>query len=164
MYALNGTLPTSSTSSATVAISTPTATGLPSGWAYYGCYVDGVNGRILDYQQADSTTNTIASCVEQCISLGYTIAGVEYSVQCFCDDYIENGGVLATDQSDCNDPCSGNTAEMCGGGNRISMYSHGTPSVLLPPATQTSDLPTNWTYSGCLQLVHSIMYSSDNLN
>jgi hypothetical protein len=130
-------------------------TSFPSGWAYQGCWVDGVNGRILDYQQPDNQALTLQSCVDTCTGLGYTIAGAEWSIQCFCDDYIENGGVLATAQTDCDMPCGGNSAEICGAGNRMSIYSIGSPKVLEPPAVQTTDLPTDWVYSGCLQSVYT---------
>lgn len=146
-----GTVATT-TSSSSVSISSSAATGLPTGWAYYGCYVDGVNGRILQNQQPDNTAgNTIESCVALCAGQGYTIAGTEYSVQCFCGNAIYNGGVLATQQSDCNDACSGNSKEMCGGGGRMSLYSLGTPVAFQAPGPQYSGLPAGWFYKGCLQ-------------
>jgi hypothetical protein len=174
MYQLNGTLYTSSsvtaasTTSATttgtgissttssVSISTPTTTGLPAGWSYQGCYVDGLNGRILNDQLADSTTNSVESCVQQCVALGYTIAGMEYSVQCFCSNDIYNGGALAANQGDCNMACGGNPAEICGAGNRLSLYSIGTPQIYQPPGPQKTGLPPNWAYQGCLQSVYSL--------
>lgn len=165
VYVLNGTVTSSSTSvtsgtptstistsaSVSVSISTPSATGFPAGWTYQGCWLDGVNGRILSYQQPDDQQNTLQSCVATCAAAGYTIAGTEYGVQCFCDNFVYNGGSLATSQSDCNVACPGNTAENCGAGNRLSMYSKGTPQVYSAPAAQTSGLPTGWSYQGCLQ-------------
>ncbi|MCJ1410361.1 hypothetical protein MMC19_004446 [Ptychographa xylographoides] len=126
------------------------ATGLPTGWTYAGCYVDGANGRIMANQQPDSQTNTVESCVATCAAAGYTISGTEFSSQCFCGNNIQNGGVLASADSQCNTACSGNSAEMCGGGNRVSVYSKGPVQVLLPPAVQTGGLPGSWQYKGCL--------------
>lgn len=40
---------------------------------------------------------------------------------------------------------------MCGAGNRLSLYSIGTPKIYQPPAAQKTDLPANWVYKGCLQ-------------
>lgn len=142
---------TTTTSSASVSVSTPAQTGFPTGWTYQGCYVDGANGRILSNQQPDNQDLTQQSCVETCANAGYTIAGMEYSVQCFCDNDIYNGGVLAADQSDCDDACSGDSSEICGGGSRMTLYSKGTPQVYQPPAAQTTGLPVNWAYKGCLQ-------------
>ena len=158
-----GTVSTSSTtSSASVSIGSSAATGLPTGWAYYGCYVDGVNGRILQNQQPDNTAgNTIESCVALCAGQGYSIAGTEYSVQCFCGNAIYNGGALAAQQSDCNSACSGNSNEMCGAGGRLSVYSMGTPIAFQPPGPQVSGLPTGWFYQGCLQ---DNTLSNENVN
>ena len=146
------TTATGSSTSVSVSVTTPSATGFPTGWTYQGCYVDGLTGRDLEaYQAPDSQTLTQQSCVALCASKGYTIAGMEYSVQCFCDNALYNGAALATNQADCSDACSGNSAEMCGGGNRLTLYSLGTPTVYEPPAAQQSGLPAGWAYQGCLQ-------------
>lgn len=139
------------TSTSSVSISTPTQTGFPTGWIYQGCWVDGLDGRILNNQQPDNQALTQQSCVETCATAGYTIAGMEYSVQCFCGDAIYNGGALAANQGDCDMACSGDSAEVCGAGNRLTIYSMGTPVAYQPPAVQTTGLPANWVYKGCLQ-------------
>lgn len=162
VYVLNGTITSttssappntgSTTATASVSVSTnPAATGFPTGWSYYGCYVDGTNGRILQNQLADNQANTLQVCVSACAAAGYTIAGAEYGVQCFCGDAIYNGGILATTQSDCNIACPGNSLEDCGAGNRMSIYSIGTPEAYQAPAAQQTGLPTGWVYNGCLQ-------------
>jgi hypothetical protein len=161
LYLKNGSVVTSASTSASktstsvssskVSVSTPSATGFPAGWTFQGCYVDGVSGRILENQQPDNQALTQQSCVEACANAGYTIAGMEYSVQCFCDNDIYNGGALAADQSDCDDTCSGDSSEICGGGDRMTIYSKGTPQIYAAPAAQTSGLPANWKYEGCLQ-------------
>lgn len=69
-----GTSSTSKTSTSTA----PTTSS--TGWVYQGCYVDGLNGRDMSFQQPDSQTNTVESCINTCAGLGYTIAGMEYSV------------------------------------------------------------------------------------
>jgi hypothetical protein len=55
-----------------------TTLGLPSGWAYKGCYIDGANGRIFNTQQPDLSNLTMESCVSTCSGLGYSVAGMEY--------------------------------------------------------------------------------------
>lgn len=134
--------------SATSTASTGTATGLPSGWTYAGCYIDNANGRIITHQQPDSATLTVESCVSTCAALGYTVAGLEYASQCYCDSHISNGGVLTT-ASDCNQACSGSAAEICGAGNRISVYNTGTLTSDGVATAQTTDLPGSWAYQGC---------------
>ena len=43
---------------------------------------DNANGRIFPKQFDDNPTLTTAGCVAACSGLGYTIAGIEWSVQC----------------------------------------------------------------------------------
>jgi len=138
VYQLNVTSTNSATSPT---ISVIAVTGLPSDWAYSGCWVEGAEGRILNEQQPDSQNLTIQSCVETCVSLNYTIAGLEYSAQCFCDDFIENGGALAISQELCSMECTGNSAQICGGPDLLSIFSLGTPKEAQSPSFQTRDVP-----------------------
>lgn len=137
---------TSLTSSST----SPVSTSLPTGWSYKGCWLDEVYGRILGYPQPEVATMTIESCVAVCKTAGYSVAGMQYHTQCYCGNEIINAGTTAP-ESDCNTPCGGNSAEMCGGGNRFSIYSNlTTVPVRALPKPQNTSLPGNWTYQGCL--------------
>lgn len=144
---------TASSASKTSAVSTTsasaTASGLPSGWAYKGCYIDNAHGRVMPFQLPDNSSLTVESCVQSCYGQGYSVAGMEYSTQCFCGNAIYSGGTLASSDTDCNMPCGGNAKEMCGAGNRLSVYSNGTITTYQPAVAQTSDLPGSWTYDGC---------------
>ncbi len=125
---------------------------LPSGWASDGCYADNVSGRILTYQDPDSKTLTVESCIAICSGKGYVVAGMEYSVECFCGNAIVNGGKPATAPTECNTACGGNSAEQCGGGNRMNIYSTGGPLQSRgPPGPQKTKLPGSWTYQGCIR-------------
>lgn len=152
----SGTLGTTVTSTTTTSATT-SATGLPSGWAYRGCYEDNIGGlRSMLVQENDNSTMTVESCIGQCLSLGYTVAGMEYSDQCFCDDYVRNNASLASSDSQCAMTCAGNVNEICGGPNLLSVYSNATITVLPPPSVQTTNLPGSWVYKGCLQYVHTL--------
>jgi WSC domain len=149
LYSGNGTLPTSASSSATATSSgIPGPTGLPSGWVSAGCWVDEVYGRIVQYQEPDDPTMTVESCVNTCADGNYTVAGVEFGVQCFCGYEIINAGTSASNQGDCSQACGGNSAEFCGGGNRMNIYHTGNLTVLGVPVPQTGGLD-GWTYRGC---------------
>jgi hypothetical protein len=114
-----------------------------NGFTYQGCYIDGANGRILNHQLNDNNQLTQESCIASCSNLGYTMAGMEWSVQCFCDNAVYNGGVLAANQGDCNSACGGNVGKICGGGGRISLFSVGTPKAYVPPGIHKTGLPGN---------------------
>ena len=44
----------------------------------------------------------------------------------------------------------GNSAEKCGAGNRMSVYSNDTLTVYPVPSVQKTGLPGSWEYVGCL--------------
>ncbi|KAH7906672.1 copper radical oxidase-like protein [Hygrophoropsis aurantiaca] len=127
----------------------PVSSGLPSSWTYGACYVDNANGRALG-NEYDNNSVTVESCIAHCVSSNYTLAAIEYSTQCFCGDYLTNGAAKAP-EADCNMACGGNANEACGGPNRLSVYtSTGNVTVLPIPTTQTTSLPGEWAYKGCL--------------
>ncbi|RAL65885.1 hypothetical protein DID88_005548 [Monilinia fructigena] len=146
VYQLNATL----SSAAPTSNASSTVTDLPNGWIYSGCWIDGAEGRVLFNQQPDNQNLTVESCVVTCSGLNYNVAGIEYSSECFCGNYIENGGALAPSPADCDMPCSGNGNETCGAGNRLSIYSFGTVRIAPPASVQKRDLPGDWNYHGCL--------------
>lgn len=57
----------------------------PPGWTSYGCYQDG-NPRTLSHTDGSIqfSNMTVALCTSACGSNGYTLAGVEYSGECYC--------------------------------------------------------------------------------
>ncbi|KAG7293052.1 hypothetical protein NEMBOFW57_003098 [Staphylotrichum longicolle] len=151
VYARDGTAPPSSVSSATptapaTSSAAPVPTGLPAGWTYQGCWIEGKQGRALPYQVPDSQANSPSTCANACLAAGYSISGTEYGVQCFCGNAIYNGGVK-TVESDCSVACPGAPTQKCGAGDRLSIVSNGTPQSYAPPAP----IPTvgDWKYVGC---------------
>ncbi|KAJ8597264.1 copper radical oxidase-like protein [Rhizopogon salebrosus TDB-379] len=123
--------------------------GLQGNWTYEGCYVDNVNGRIMG-NELDSTSTTVESCIANCASQNFTIAGIEYSTQCFCGDYLMAGATVGLESS-CNMACGGNATEACGGPNRVSVYSSDGNITIIPvPVIKNSSLPGQWSYQGCL--------------
>ena len=111
-----------------------------NGWYDQGCYTDNVGGRTLRYGKAvtgGAQNMTVENCVTSCKKAGYTIAGVEYAGECFCDNTVSNGGGPAPDGSTgCNMQCNGNQDQTCGGPNRLNVYAFN--STGLPTATKTS--------------------------
>ncbi|WVQ93270.1 hypothetical protein IAU59_000336 [Kwoniella sp. CBS 9459] len=108
------------------------AINLPTGWTYQGCIAEGSVGRALNFTATNylaKGSNTGEVCARQCAILGYSIAGTEYSEQCYCGNSFTNGAsgniidTLTDGTGQCNYPCPANTAQMCGGANRLSIYS-----------------------------------------
>jgi len=63
---------------------------------------------------------TIENCMDLCLLSGYHYAGLQYYDQCYCGDDFDTYGQV--DDESCSDPCSGNSAQMCGGDWLNSVY------------------------------------------
>ncbi|KAK7969552.1 WSC domain-containing protein [Apiospora saccharicola] len=109
--------------------------GVP-GWKSMGCYAEGTNGRTLTYQANTGNSNSALTCTAACGAAGYTLAGTEYSGQCFCGNSFQNGGAPAT--SGCSMLCSGNQTEICGGPDRLNVYSSSGNAMPSGTATKTT--------------------------
>jgi hypothetical protein len=109
-------------------------------YTYAGCYSDAVNSRTLStqYKGVAASSNTVESCIAGCASAGYSIAGLEYSQECWCDNSLTYGAGVQAD-ADCSYACTGNASETCGGSNRLSVYSNLTalPTDSAPAASQS---------------------------
>ncbi|TVY57397.1 WSC domain-containing protein [Lachnellula cervina] len=109
------------------------------GFAYVGCGSDpGGQPRTLQGDQVNNATGmTVEYCVDYCVSKGFSVAGVEFSSQCFCDNSIPaDRAPISSLVGNCALPCSGNSKEICGGASLISLYKkcQGSPcaNVVLP--------------------------------
>ncbi|KAJ2932171.1 hypothetical protein H1R20_g4934, partial [Candolleomyces eurysporus] len=145
------------------------ATDLPTPWTYGGCWVDNAFGRIAPVEKGGRPDQTVATCIAQCAADGYTLAGIEYANECFCGNTLVRGAVPA-EESTCNMGCAGNNAQACGGPARLSVYTSTGEVVALPvPVAQTTELPGQWEYAGCLVeavgkriLEHQIIWPTNN--
>ncbi|KAF8908562.1 copper radical oxidase with WSC domains [Gymnopilus junonius] len=132
----------------------PVLSGLPAGWAYNSCWVDNAHGRAFDFVVGGNPDNTIQSCIATCQANNFTIAGTEFSDECYCGNTLIDGAELASDPTSCNMGCAGNATQACGGPNRLSVYAASKTIVALPvPTIQKTGLPGNWNYAGCLREV-----------
>jgi hypothetical protein len=112
---------------------------------YAGCYTDS-GSRTLANLAYDSTSNTIEMCTTACANAGYSIAGMEYSSQCWCDNKIGPYTQKALDLG-CSQACAGNSSETCGAAARLSVYSNGSPVQAAAPSNP--EVVGNYYFSGC---------------
>jgi hypothetical protein len=113
---------------------------------YGGCYSDTGSTRALDIMAYDNSANTIEMCTDTCVSKGYTIAGLEFGSQCYCGKQLKAGTTKVIENS-CTTACSGNSTEICGNNNRLSVFSNGTPYILAPASSP--DTVGNFSYTNC---------------
>ncbi|KAI0823488.1 WSC-domain-containing protein [Trametes gibbosa] len=113
-----------------VAKPVPTAAGpsnstnvadLPAGWTAVGCASD-VPQRALNVDAFTSERMTIEACVTHCSMLGHSIAGLEYSRECYCGAEFVNGGGQPLADSACNMACAGDASRVCGGPMALTVF------------------------------------------
>ncbi|KAK6076275.1 glyoxal oxidase precursor [Seiridium cupressi] len=119
--ALDGTLP---------AVNNNTYAG---NMTYWGCWAD-QSPQTLTNMTYQNSANTIELCTQTCAAGGNTIAGLEFGTQCYCGQSL---GYLSQQvvESSCSSACPGNSSEICGGSNRLSIFSNGRPTQLPTPGT-----------------------------
>ena len=113
--------PTSTGNSTSVSGTTGTVS--ISGWTYSGCYSDNLNTRALTgINLANLGYNNVTStgCIEYCGAWGYSIAGTEWSSQCFCGNELNDSQMI--EESNCAMPCIADSTETCGGSLALSVY------------------------------------------
>jgi hypothetical protein len=119
------------------------------GYKYYGCYNETtqIQDSAEDRALADGThlvkagKMTVPMCLEFCTSNGtqYKYAGLEWSRyvlnhklrtgfglqtvvrECWCSPYLSSLSAKLGDD-DCENPCEGNSSQVCGGPLRLSAY------------------------------------------
>ncbi|KAF7795714.1 hypothetical protein EIP86_006879 [Pleurotus ostreatoroseus] len=111
---------------------------LPDGWdAVSPCVQDTPSRVLANVIDTQLGNNTPSNCIQYCVDFGYTFAGVEYGVECFCGTGLLPGTPAADtiDASNCDTPCYGDHQYACGGSWAIQLY-QGSPAPL--------DLPNGW--------------------
>lgn len=87
-------------------------------YEFYGCVTDSPT-RTLAASSLSSSAMTLEMCATFCS--GYTYFGAEWSVECWCGNSFTEGAALV-DSSQCSMTCGGNSTELCGNGDRLSVY------------------------------------------
>ncbi|EUC45686.1 hypothetical protein COCMIDRAFT_36583 [Bipolaris oryzae ATCC 44560] len=128
------TTTTSTTSSSSSSSSAPS----PTAWNALGCYAQYPTHPLLEQNlNADGDAAlTVAKCKDSCYRRVFTYAGVQGGNQCWCSSFV--GGEWTENQSDCNVPCTGNEAEMCGGKGVFDVFEAVQEDVLAAATTATS--------------------------
>ncbi|KAH8667438.1 WSC domain-containing protein, partial [Tricladium varicosporioides] len=108
------------------------------GYDSQGCYTEATNGRALTGSAYYDDAMTVEKCALACT--GFTWFGVEYGRECFCGNSISAGSIPAP-TTDCNFQCPGNSAQNCGAGRRLNMYSVGGAVTPGSPGTPTPPPP-----------------------
>ncbi|KAL8696378.1 MAG: hypothetical protein Q9224_002825 [Gallowayella concinna] len=96
----------------------PTNATIP-GYTYSGCFTDSGSARVINGKYNYDDALTIEKCAGLC--KGYKIFGTEYTRQCYCGNGFANPTTKVA-EGECGYVCGGNSAQACGAGNRLSVY------------------------------------------
>ncbi|KAK0648873.1 hypothetical protein B0T16DRAFT_122291 [Cercophora newfieldiana] len=92
-------------------------------WSYGGCYKDDAARSLKDSSITGPLSGgmTTEICVTFCRSQGFTLAGTKGSFQCFCGSLLLDSWLV--EDSDCDQPCTGDSSQFCGGTGALSIWS-----------------------------------------
>ncbi|KAG8970892.1 hypothetical protein FRC05_011660 [Tulasnella sp. 425] len=122
--AASSTVKAATTTTKSTASPSSSASG-SSMWQLQGCLAEPASGRALWSAYLSDPAMTVEKCSAFCQSKGFTLAGLEYGQECWCDNTFENGTSAA--QIKANDPgcsmkCNGNGSQTCGGSWYLTVY------------------------------------------
>lgn len=104
------------------------------------CYIDG-EPRILGNYSIMSNSLTLESCALLCHQAKFSLAGAEDGGECHCGNDLSPSAAKAP-ASECDQLCSGDSSESCGGNWRISVFSFDCSSA--PEVIQAADARVAW--------------------
>jgi len=113
-------------------------------WTSLGCYSDSVSSRTLE-RSVNPGSVTVESCVSTCQSQSFTIAGLEYAQECWCGNEISSPGAPVS-QSACNQACTGDNTEVCGGPGALQLYNF---TGAYPLGASVVPSAGGWSSRGC---------------
>ena len=107
-------------------------------FSFKSCFTEASSGRALTAFALADNSITLQTCAGNCTQ--YKYFGVEYSRECYCGNSLSAGSIMATDGR-CSMTCSGNSSEVCGGPNGLTLYSQGNFSISATSSISTSTVP-----------------------
>lgn len=135
---------------------------------YISCYTEATTGRALSSASYAYNSMTPDTCAANCN--GYSYFGVEYGRECYCGNTLAAGSVLSPNgDSDCNMPCGGNSTELCGAGNRLTMYSLNSTAAPVAAAPTIKQVIGSYSYYQCQteatteRALNALAYASDGM-
>ncbi|NWH34829.1 WSCD1 protein, partial [Chloropsis hardwickii] len=109
---------------------------------YMGCFTHDSRERTLKGAVFyDLRKMTVAHCQEACAERAYSFAGLAHGAECYCGNTLP---AAAAEPEQCSSECRGERGSVCGGLNRLSVYSVEQPRA----AARTR---RNVIYRGCFR-------------
>ncbi|WVQ94806.1 hypothetical protein IAU59_001889 [Kwoniella sp. CBS 9459] len=119
---------------------------IPSGWTKLGCLAEPSGSRALKAASTTDQTMTPEKCISFCSSKGYSLAGVEWSVECYCGNETTGTSLSKIDNNlSCSMACNGleYSQGYCGGSSRLTIYQKGAKVVSSSSSAKPSSSTTS---------------------
>ncbi|KIW13478.1 hypothetical protein PV08_08666 [Exophiala spinifera] len=113
-----------------------------SGATYISCYSDNGNPRTLA-TRTTSSQMTLELCAQAAQSGNYKYFGIEYASECWVGNTLASSAAPIA-EGKCSMQCSGNSSEVCGGPNALSLFQN---KNFQQPGNQPT--VSNFTFLGC---------------
>lgn len=102
---------------------------VPFNKTYVGCAVEATSGRALNGSRSTSDDMTLQKCAGLAAANNYAFYGLENFNECYLGNGLAGGGKIVDTETDitkssCNKKCIGDFTQVCGGDNRLSVYSN----------------------------------------
>ncbi|CAG5127653.1 unnamed protein product [Candidula unifasciata] len=91
------------------------------------------------------SSTTVNACISKCWDHRQRFAVLLNGDQCWCINIIR--GLTEIEEAQCSTPCNGNRSQVCGGGNRYSIYYTG--YIEEPQYTHLTHKDINTAFQGC---------------
>lgn len=115
---------------------------IPTGWTEIGCVTEGTTSRTLNGLSYIDSGLTPEKCMTTCLARGFSLAGVEWSDECYCGQSFQGGG--GAPGWSCDVPCKGDNSEMCGGYYFLNAYQYtAAPEQACNPTTAETPTPAS---------------------
>ncbi|KAJ0296557.1 hypothetical protein COL516b_011586 [Colletotrichum fioriniae] len=140
---LPGTTPSQGSTPSPVS---PAAAVAVSGYIYQGCYTDNLPQRVLTGDLVRDPAMSLEKCASFCSTSHYTYFGVEFTGECYCGMSLDAASTKQTEVA-CAMKCGGDSTEICGDANRISVYA--LPQTSMIPVVKNLATVGGFYYSSC---------------
>lgn len=122
----------------------PTRTDEEARGRYLGCYADSFSDRIFQgVVHKLKEDNNAEKCLTLCTEAGYSYAGLQYAVECFCgNETPEPGRKASGGEKECDKVCPGNPSQKCGGYLTMNVYQTGRFQVIQSKEQKESESST----------------------
>jgi WSC domain len=119
------------------------------GATYLGCYSETGSPRALVPGFVANNSISVSVCAAIAQQQNLPFFGLEYATQCLYGNTLNSGSTILQ-AAKCYMPCNGNTRQICGGSNAISLYNNTlfvTPGN--PNPVTAMGLSIEYSYLGC---------------